>query len=160
VSAIYRKEELFHGDNLKWAPDLTVIMRDLAYITRQGYEFTDRIGELFADPNTFESGSHREMGVVIASGPSFENLGRLPEAASLMDIAPTVLHLNELPVPTSMDGTVRLEWLEPGARKRKIRRDDGSDNGEQQFARDEGSALHGEDDSALWDHLRSLGYVE
>lgn len=160
VSAVYRKEELFHGDNAKWAPDLTVIMRDLAYITRQGYEFTDQPGQLFAKPLTHESGSHREMGVVIAAGPSFAKLGRVQEPASLMDIAPTVLHLHELPVPASMDGTVLAGWLHPKIGRREVRYDNTGDKARGGFARDEGSGRRDEGDAELWEHLRNLGYVE
>jgi len=154
VSEVYRKEDLFHGDNVKWAPDLMVTMRGLRYITRQGYEYAGE--SIFASPLTHESGSHREMGVLIAAGPSFAAQGRAPQAASLMDIAPTVLHLHGLAAPSAMDGAVLVNWLSPDAARREVRYDE----------RDEDTTLDGqpgtaaEGDAALWEQLRNLGYVE
>ena len=156
VSAVYRKEELFRGDNLKWAPDLTVIMRDLAYITRQGYEFAGAGKQLFAAPLTHESGSHREMGVLIAAGPSFTKRGPADKPASLMDIAPTVLHLHGLAVPASMDGAVLQDWLRSDLRQYAV----SFDNTRGDLALDGDAGESREGDAALWDHLRNLGYVE
>ncbi len=156
VSAVYRKEDLFHGDNLKWAPDLTVIMRDLGYITRQGYEFAEGGKSIFAAPVTHESGSHREMGILIAAGPSFAAQGRAAEPVSLMDVAPTVLHLHDMAVPTAMDGTVLRSWLSPDAGQRPVRYDDRRAD----LALNSPPGADSEGDAALWEHLRSLGYVE
>ena len=51
-------------------------------------------------------------GVLIASGPAFR-AGAAPEGATLLDIAPTVLHLLGVPVPADMDGRVLTEILDP-----------------------------------------------
>jgi len=159
VSALYRKEELFHGPHLAWAPDITVIMRDLAYITRQGYEFAATPAGLFATPHTHETGSHREMGVILAAGPSFARRGRMPAPANLFDVTPTVLHLHGQPVPGAMDGAVLVDWLNTDAR------------GEANVS-DEPTAISGvgetavtpawsdEDEETMMQQLRNLGYVE
>lgn len=158
VSAVYRKEELFHGPYLEWAPDITVIMRDLAYITRQGYEFAATPGGLFATPHTHESGSHREMGVIVAAGPSFVQQGRTATPVSLMDVAPTVLHLQGRAVPVAMDGVPLREWLTPEKRAQSPGADGGADG-------DDGPAAptpdwSDKDEATLMRQLRNLGYVE
>ncbi len=159
VSAVYRKEELFHGPHLAWAPDLTVIMRDLAYITRQGYEFAPSPAALFAPPHTHESGSHREMGVVIAAGPSFRAHGRVAVPLNLTDIAPTVLHLQGCAVPASMDGRVARGWLDGAAAGR------GAPIGAVDAPGPDAAApappvWTQEDEETILRQLRNLGYVE
>lgn len=159
VSALYRKEELFHGPHLAWAPDITVIMRDLAYITRQGYEFAATPAGLFATPHTHETGSHREMGVILAAGPSFARQGRSQTPANLIDIAPTVLHLHGQPVPSDMDGAVLAGWLNTGVQAERTVADEPatiSSAGETAVAPE----WSDEDEETMMQQLRNLGYVE
>jgi len=110
VDQVFLKEEIYNGPYIDFAPDLTVIMRDLSYITRQGYEFGEHHGEIFATPATNESGSHRLNGLLIATGPDIKSKGLRMEDAELIDIAPTVLHILNCPVPEYMDGKVLRDW--------------------------------------------------
>ena len=158
VSAVYRKEELFHGPYLAWAPDLTVIMRDLAYITRQGYEFAPTPDALFALPHTHESGSHREMGVVIAAGPSFRVRGRVAAPLNLIDIAPTVLHIQGCAVPASMDGRVAREWLTQGAQG--LAAQAGATEAVGPEDAPPAPVWTEQDEAMILRQLRNLGYVE
>lgn len=156
VSAVYRKEALFAGAHLHLAPDLTVIMRDLGYITRQGYEFSQKGEGLFATPHTGESGSHREMGVLIGAGPSFAKQGRIAKPASILDIMPTVMKLHTGLVPNGIDGTVLTDWLSASQ---------GTPSTMAELhelpPQEAGTSLPSTpDDDLLWKHLRSLGYVE
>ncbi len=159
VSALYRKEELFHGPYLDWAADITVIMRDLAYITRQGYEFADSPDGLFATSHTHETGSHREMGVILAAGHSFAALGRIATPANLIDVAPTVLHLHGLAVQSSMDGALLAQWLTAGAmgdaRVATVPSTTGND-----ATANPAPEWSDEDEETMMQQLRNLGYVE
>jgi predicted AlkP superfamily phosphohydrolase/phosphomutase len=159
VSALYRKEDLFHGPHVDWAPDITVIMRDLAYITRQGYEFAETPEGLFALPHTHETGSHREMGVIIAAGPSFAPLGRSHTPVSLMDIAPTVLQLRGCAVPAAMDGAPFSAWYS-AARQDAIRAGDAHVLEADDAAPATAAEWSARDEEALLRQLRGLGYVE
>lgn len=162
VSAVYHKEEIFAGPALDAAPDLTVIMRDLAYITRQGYDLAGPDGALFATPHTHESGSHRELGLVIAAGPSFALLGYRADPASLMDIAPTVLHLHDLPVPATMDGSVLTDRLVAGLAERSVRAEGTADElaAAPAVPRPADAGAEDDGDAVIWEQLRGLGYVE
>lgn len=110
VDQVIHRDEAFHGPCIEYAPDLIVLMRDLAYITRQGYEFGDAPGQIFADPVDYESGSHRMDGMLILAGAGVSNHG-YKEGAQLIDITPTVLHLLRCPIPDEMDGRVLDDWL-------------------------------------------------
>lgn len=109
VEAIYERDELYHGPHAHLGPDLTVVPKDWRYRTIGLHDFTTNsvIGPAFGP-----TGDHRTTGVLIAHGPAFR-AGSQPEGASLLDVAPTVLHLLGVPVPDDMDGRVLTEILDP-----------------------------------------------
>jgi predicted AlkP superfamily phosphohydrolase/phosphomutase len=156
VSAVYSSEEVFEGPFIDRAPDLTVIMRDLAYVTRSGREFSREPGSIFASPLTQETGSHRLNGILIAAGAGLaDNEDRVPEA-SLMDITPTVLHLLGVPVPNHLDGRVLSEYLAPEWRSQEI--DRYTDEDWMRLSTADGQ-LEGEEEQEVVDRLRNLGYL-
>ena len=99
VTRMMRGRELFGDAVDRGAPDLVLLMRDLAYITRQGYEFGAVPGVVFQQPASFESGSHRENGIAVLAGPHFVHQAwHAPHA--IVDLAPTLLHLLGVPAFT------------------------------------------------------------
>lgn len=110
VTAVYKKQELYHGPYLEQAPDLLILMRDGAYVTHGGYEFSPD-GRLFTAPQTFQSGSHRLNGIVMAYGPGIRPAKGL--SANIVDITPTVLYLLGVPVPQTLDGRVIEPLVDP-----------------------------------------------
>jgi predicted AlkP superfamily phosphohydrolase/phosphomutase len=156
VTAVYTPEQIFTGPFISSAPDLTVIMRDLAYVTRHGHEFSKGKGGVFTDPLIHESGSHRLDGILIASGNGFAQHQQLEQAASLMDITPTVLHLFGLPIPDHLDGRVLIERLAPDWCSQEV-----------QTFTDEtwwcggptATPLAQEDEQDVVERLRNLGYL-
>lgn len=156
VSAVYTAEELYHGSRADQAPDLIVVMRDLAYITRQGHELGYRPNDVFSEPLTHETGGHRLDGVLIASGPGIASLEGKQDTVSLLDIAPTVLHLLGCPIPENVDGCVISEGLAPDWRAQPIvtcRADDRATEPQQ-------GEFSPEEERELLERLRNLGYVE
>jgi len=103
VDEVYLKEDLYHGTFVEDAPDLLATMRGFTYMTRKGYEFAARRGELFCEPYTRETGSHRLEGILIAAGPDIAARGRLAQA-EIQDLAPTLLYMQNCLIPTYMDG--------------------------------------------------------
>ena len=100
------------------------------------------------------SGGHHLRGIVIASGPGVRKGVRV-ENASLLDVAPTVLHLLDLPIGADMDGKVMQQLFEPAwseARPVKTVASYGGFGGA--LAGDEGQMT-----DALRARLKSLGYV-
>ena len=109
VERIYERDELYSGPHAHLAPDLTVVLGDWKYRTIGLYDFTTN---QMICPAFGPTGDHRMEGVLIASGPPFLT-GSQPEGATLLDIAPTILHLLGVPVPSDMDGRVLTEILDP-----------------------------------------------
>lgn len=113
VSAIHRGTQIFHGPQMEYAPDLVVIMRDLAYITRHGHEFGSERGVIFRQPTGHQTGSHRLDGLLIAAGPAIQSAPGEQRAQSILDLAPTILHILGCKVPDSVDGDILRSWLVP-----------------------------------------------
>ena len=109
VDTVYRREELYSGPHLDLAPDLVVVMRNYAYMTRDGYEGMRH--SLMDSPMSrhgrrlVHTGNHRLDGVFMMTGPGVR-AGCEITGAQLIDIAPTVLYTLGLPVPGIMDGHV------------------------------------------------------
>jgi len=112
IDRVFFKDELYEGEFLVEAPDLLTIMRDFTYITRKGYEFAARRGEIFRTPYTNETGSHRMEGILIAAGPDIQNRRMVPES-DIQDLAPSLLYLQDCPVPNYMDGCIIEEIMNP-----------------------------------------------
>jgi predicted AlkP superfamily phosphohydrolase/phosphomutase len=103
VDAVYRKEEIYKGKYFDIAPDLMVIMKDMAYLNRPGF----KNGNILYDPG--QGGDHRLNGIFIGYGPDIKNHGKQIEEISICDIAPTILHMFDVPLENDFDGIVRKE---------------------------------------------------
>ena len=109
IETIHERDDLYNGPHSHLAPDLTVVLKDWRYRTIGLHDFTTNA---VISPAFGPTGDHRTEGVMIAHGPAFR-VGAKPQAATLLDIAPTILHLLGVPVPTDMDGRVLTEILDP-----------------------------------------------
>jgi len=101
------------------------------------------------------SGGHHLRGIVIAHGPGVRRGARVADA-SLLDVAPTVLHLLDLPVGADMDGKVMAQLFEPAWNDAHPVETVASYGG---F----GDALAGDEGQmtdALKERLKSLGYAQ
>lgn len=96
---IYRKEEIYHGDYLSWAPDIILANDDLRYVPKTS------IGSnhLWLEP--LLTGEHQKDGIFLAYGPDIK-IGKIIEGAKIYDIAPTSLFMFDIPIPNDMDGRV------------------------------------------------------
>jgi predicted AlkP superfamily phosphohydrolase/phosphomutase len=109
VERVLERDELYQGPHAHLAPDLTVVLGDWRYRTIGLYDFTTH---KVISPAFGPTGDHRMEGVLVAHGPAFQK-GSAPQGATLLDIAPTVLHLLGVPVPEDFDGRVLTEILDP-----------------------------------------------
>lgn len=153
VDRVYEREELYSGPHADLAPDLTVVPGDWRYRTIGLYDFTTH---KVVSPAFGPTGDHRLDGVLIATGPPFRP-GARPEAASLLDIAPTVLHLLGVPVPDDMDGRVLSELLDPSFQPASA---DGSFPPAPPLDADAVPVAYSEEeDAAIQQRLADLGYL-
>jgi predicted AlkP superfamily phosphohydrolase/phosphomutase len=151
VDRVIEGSAMYDGPHKHLAPDLTVVLGDWKYRTIGLYDFTTHN---VISPAFGPTGDHRMEGILIASGPAFQP-GASPENATLLDIAPTVLHILGVPVPADMDGRVLTEILEPSL---------ASTVGEASAVSvaaeaSDSSGYTAEEDAAIQQSLADLGYL-
>ena len=153
VSEIWTREEAFQGPYGDVAPDLTLILRDGGLISILPAEQP-------LEPRPMLSGSHRAVGVFGAKGPGIRhgwNAGEL----SLLDIAPTVLHSLGVAVPEELQGRVPEEiYDEDFHRQRPVRKRAARAAAAQKESAAAVVTATPEDEQAVLEHLRDLGYIE
>lgn len=104
VTAVWTREEAFDGPYSGLAPDLTLQLRDHGFVSvLRGREMIKR--------RATPAGTHHPNGVLIAAGPGIRPCPSVGNwTASLLDIAPTALHLLGLDIPCDLEGRT-LEFL-------------------------------------------------
>ncbi len=153
VREVWRKEELYNGDYLDIAPDLTLRIDD-------DYEVPHNMGDsvrwpLFGpDPmRERRSGGHEQQGIFIISGKGIKKGGKVKEEG-IQSIAPTALFLLGLPVPKDMDGRVMEQAMEEGILESwPVRYSEPS-----RYEGNNPSAGY-EDEKLVEEQLRALGYI-
>jgi predicted AlkP superfamily phosphohydrolase/phosphomutase len=111
VARVHRREDLYSGPMLEFAPDLVIEWRDCAYEPTESEKdrdsvFVERWREYMDWPT---SGSHRMEGVLVASGPGIRQGGTIA-GARIIDLAPTWLAAMGESPPADLEGEV-LEGL-------------------------------------------------
>lgn len=148
---ILRREEAYaRGPRSEHLPDLVLIPSD-GYMITEAFR-GDQLVEASPDMLT---GNHRQEGIFSLAGPGIPGGDRV-EGVRIVDLAPTILHLLGVPVPTWMDGrvlTAAASLRAPGV---------GTDSLH--------SSLHAsssyedvystEDQRIIEERLRGLGYME
>jgi predicted AlkP superfamily phosphohydrolase/phosphomutase len=100
VTEILRRNEVSFGPNVHVLPDLSVHWSLRRYLLRLRHP---RIGVVEDDLSRTLLSEHTEEGFMIAAGP------QIPERSEdaiggWVDVAPTLLHLHDRPIPEEMDG--------------------------------------------------------
>ena len=155
VREVLRKEELYRGPMLKKAPDLSFVIKDLRYDS--SVQFGLGVKGIFGMPAFEDSGTHRREGILIVSGKGIKR-GFDIKGATLVDIAPTALHLLDLPIPIDMDGKVSStmfeeDWMKSHPISHKERE---SNN----LSSETKPELSREETEMVKKRLRSLGYLD
>jgi predicted AlkP superfamily phosphohydrolase/phosphomutase len=98
ASEVFRKSDVYSGQCMDSAPGIVIEQAP-------GIHIADGIGHqsVFTTPSRWNAENDRD-GLFLAWGPDIKSgeLGTI----SIKDIAPTILHLNRLRVPTDMEGQV------------------------------------------------------
>jgi len=149
VRRTIRGDTEYPGPERHVVPDLLIELREdvNAVVFRQPAVFSN---------NARRRSDHARDGILVLSGPSVApRTGR--GDASIMDIAPTVLHLLGQPIYSEMDGIARTEYLVDATPPRVV-----SEAEDPYYpAAPEGSTPYTEEDlEAIVERLDSLGYVQ
>ncbi len=92
--------------------DVLFFDRRMRYSINRFFEFGSP--KLIAD-HPMWTGTHTHDGIFGAWRPGMVQQGKELSSAEIRDVAPTVLHIMEVPVPRSMDGVVLDGIIEPGS---------------------------------------------
>jgi len=104
--AVLSSSEAFQGPFIDRAPDIVVPINHAGAPPRpETWPFT------LTHPTL--TGTHTPYGIFLAQGPGIRKNHRLEEAG-VLDVAPTILGLGNVPVPSEMDGRVLREIFEDG----------------------------------------------
>jgi predicted AlkP superfamily phosphohydrolase/phosphomutase len=153
VTRVMTREEAFPGPASDRAPDLTLVLADHGFLS-----------VLDADepvkPRPEPAGTHRPEGIFAAAGPGIARGARVA-AASIIDVAPTLLWSLDLPVPSDLEGRVIAAALDPAllaARPARPGPPTLAPDGEAADAG--GGAMTEADEEKVMARLRGLGYME
>lgn len=107
VGQVFRREDIYNGPLVGDAPDIAFLPVDMRHLPLGNADFTSN--KFMVDAFGI-SGCHRMNGVMIARGDAIRP-GFSFDAASIYDIAPTLLYLMDQDVPDDMDGRVLFEAI-------------------------------------------------
>tara|TARA_Y100000310_G_scaffold345796_1_gene470074 strand:- start:8505 stop:10073 length:1569 start_codon:yes stop_codon:yes gene_type:complete len=96
---IYKKNEMYKGPMVKYAPDLLFISDD--------YHF-DTFPHGALNVKKVQGSTHADTGIFMAYGNDIANKKNI-KCISIMDIAPTILFIMNCPIPDDVDGRILKE---------------------------------------------------
>jgi predicted AlkP superfamily phosphohydrolase/phosphomutase len=149
---VARREDLYKGDHVDDAPDVVTFVDEGRYVVdvKLTHKLFSKSGWLTG------TGSHRYQGVLIAWGPSIAR-GKKLEGADIVDMTPTMLYQQGLPVPRYMEGKV-LESLYADD-FRKTNKPRYVEDGRLAAEGEEEGPLSAEDAARVEARLKGLGYM-
>jgi predicted AlkP superfamily phosphohydrolase/phosphomutase len=146
VTRMVPRDTTYHGPFAAYGPDLHVEFDHYRWISFPLFA-TD--GHVLTEQIRGDSGCHRQDGLFVAMGPGIKRAETL-SGARIVDLAPTILHLAGLAVPTQMDGRVLQGILENPLPIRYQESGGGVDTQ---------TSLLREETDELEERLRGLGYL-
>jgi predicted AlkP superfamily phosphohydrolase/phosphomutase len=150
VAKVMTREEAFPGGQSEQAPDLTLVMTDLSFLS-----------VLRADapikPRRTPYGTHHPDGVFIAAGPGIRAGFRSPPL-SICDVAATALYSIGAALPADLEGVVPEGIFAPGHFERHPIRYEAAGLGAPMAAQQD-ERLSPEAEAQIRDRLKALGYL-
>ena len=147
IRKVWRKRDLYPNSS-RYIPDLFVE-------TEEGYAPDFRSYDKIIAYN--EKYIHDPYGIFIAYGPDILHAKEELKGLEIIDIAPTILHVFGLPIPTDVDGRVIKEIFRPESEiaRRKIRYKKYPSPDE----KEKETSLSPEDERLIRKSLKDLGYL-
>lgn len=107
---VFKLKDIYRGANSNKLPDLILTINDWSCVIVK--DFRKDFIYLEGTYSPRHTGSHRIDGVFVAYGGDIRQGVKMNET-SIFDVAPTILHLFGLPIPSTMDGGVLTEIFKP-----------------------------------------------
>lgn len=156
IKTVHRRNEIYKGEYVRNAPDLTVICRKGYHIVSPSdffYFKRDYEDVLFLSHRW--SGKHEQDGIFLLKGPAVTKKAKIKEC-NTTDIAPMILYLMNMAVPEYMDGRVLSRAIE---KKYFVNNPVRYDSHISQQEKGEMS-LSEKEESEIAERLKGLGYLE
>jgi predicted AlkP superfamily phosphohydrolase/phosphomutase len=146
VDAVLKKEEVYNGPYLQFAPDLFIIMKGGKILIQKDMHN----GTFHYNPHI--GGTHRVDGIFLARGNLVNGPLKLCNL-KIVDLAPTILYLMGIEIPEDMDGRVLKEIIKDDFLKQH------SVNYGVSSRIEDRQGTYGEEDAEkIKENLRNLGY--
>lgn len=160
VTEVLKREEAFPGPFSQRVPDLTLSLRDHGFIS-----VLNARGVLI--PRSHPAGTHHPHGVLLGHGPGIM-AGQSVELKSILDVTPLLAHSLGLAIPADYEGRFPADFYDPAylaSDPVRMAETDASKDGKPQAAAapsDDGAPVEmdEEDEQAVLERLKSLGYIE
>jgi predicted AlkP superfamily phosphohydrolase/phosphomutase len=152
VEEAWTRNEAFSGPYEGLGPDVSIILAD-------GGTMSVLPCETLVTHRDEPRGHHRWDGIFIASGPGIR-AGAEVDELSIVDVAPLVLYRLGLAVPDDMAGRVPTEILEAEELERRPPRLEPASAPPAALGRPAELELDSDEQAAVLERLRALGYVE
>ncbi|MFQ6131474.1 MAG: alkaline phosphatase family protein [Armatimonadota bacterium] len=162
---VAKATDLYAGPHAGSLVDIVAQVKDSAYATDLHIPHPD--APVVLDEQTYRSmdpnrrplaGCHHGDGICILAGPGIPARAERAPAASIADLAPTLLYLLDQPIPREMDGTVMADLL--GATTLAARPPRYCDTPLSVEAEPHSPAYRPEEQRRVEQRLRDLGYME
>lgn len=159
VRAAHRREDVYHGPYAEQAADLLIEWNDEVLQDALCYRAEEEPiivqAPKSSGPGTSWTGTHRSEGVFIAYGPHIKR-GAVANA-SIYDIAPTILYLQDHLIPRDMDGKVLIDiFTEDQLRRYPVQQGEPASVRAQEAE----AVLDAKEAREIEERLRGLGYIE
>jgi predicted AlkP superfamily phosphohydrolase/phosphomutase len=153
IERMMTRDEVYSGPHSDDAPDLMFFTREMVY---KPMGLSD-----FSSPRVFDAvygttGHHRNNGIMIWHAPHIIPARPWQGQAFIYDLAPTILHLLGVAVPTAMDGRVLTELFSD---EFNINHPVTYSDDDTLAAGPRSSGYSDQDEDELREMLRALGYV-
>jgi predicted AlkP superfamily phosphohydrolase/phosphomutase len=156
IRQIFRREDCYAGPRAAGLPDIILVMCP-------EYGSSDRLSNYSAivtdRPQIGDPGGHHLEGIFVATGAGIQRRPEPLAGLKIEDVAPAVLHLLGLPVPSDMDGTVPPALLDEQTAPLPSSPPLGRWPSEAE-AVPLGDELRPDDREAVRTRLRALGYLD
>lgn len=153
VDKVFRRSQIYRGQYVNMAPDLFFVTREMTYI-EPGSTIPFSSNQIVRSSRS--SGDHRMEGILIMYGKDVKG-GYALRDCNIMDLAPTILYLMTIKVPSDVDGKVLVDAFNPSyvrehpVRQKKVTR---ISTEREQYA------LSKEEEKKVLERLKALGYME
>ena len=149
VKQVFHRSEIYHGPFVEQAPDIIMLLEE-------GYKATTTLsGTKIIEAVPVIQGTHSIEGIFIAAGPTIKQATEVSQI-HIQDLAPTILHLMQTPIPEDVDGEVKKEiFTEESIPFKQEPRFFTPD-----YAKRRSVPLSRSEEEEIKDRLRSLGYID